>query len=217
MRRGQFSEAIESLRRGHELLSSNPNRQDAAVRTQYIRYCEQMLELNPRLEGILAGKAQPADAAERVIFAELCLTCRDHPATAVRLYAEAFASEPRLADPTHWYRFNAACAAALAAAGKGKDVPVEAGERSRLRKQALDWLRVELSARKKQAKPGSMFQMLHHWQRDPDLIGVRDEAALANLPEPERAAWRQLWADVAEDLKRTAEAPSKGGLHPKKP
>ncbi len=30
-----------------------------------------------------------------------------------------------------------------------------------------------------------------------DLAALRDEKALAALPEKERAAWQQLWADVA--------------------
>ena len=38
---------------------------------------------------------------------------------------------------------------------------------------------------------------LCHWQTDPDLAGIRDEAELDKLPESERAACRSLWADVA--------------------
>jgi hypothetical protein len=37
---------------------------------------------------------------------------------------------------------------------------------------------------------------LRPWQRDARLAGVRDPAALAHLPEAERAAWRKLWQDV---------------------
>jgi hypothetical protein len=48
-------------------------------------------------------------------------------------------------------------------------------------------------------------QHLTHWQRDPDLAGVRDKAALARLPEGERAAWRKLWAGVDYLRKRAAE------------
>ncbi len=39
---------------------------------------------------------------------------------------------------------------------------------------------------------------LRHWHTDPDLAGVRDNVALAPLPEVEREAWRKLWADVEE-------------------
>jgi len=37
------------------------------------------------------------------------------------------------------------------------------------------------------------------------LVGLSDEKALAKLPKAEQEAWRQLWADVAAFLKRTAE------------
>jgi hypothetical protein len=35
-----------------------------------------------------------------------------------------------------------------------------------------------------------------HWQEDTDLAGVRDAAALAQLPADERKEWRTLWARV---------------------
>jgi hypothetical protein len=37
---------------------------------------------------------------------------------------------------------------------------------------------------------------MKHWQRDDDLIGIRDAAALAKLPAGERLALVRLWADV---------------------
>ena len=43
---------------------------------------------------------------------------------------------------------------------------------------------------------------VHFWQEDGWLSGVRDKNALVKLPEDERAAWQQLWADVAALLKR---------------
>ena len=45
---------------------------------------------------------------------------------------------------------------------------------------------------------------LAHWKADADLAGIRDEAALAKLPEAEREAFRSLWADV-EALRKKAE------------
>jgi hypothetical protein len=46
---------------------------------------------------------------------------------------------------------------------------------------------------------------LRHWQDDSDLAGVRDPAALKNLPAEEREAWNNLWADVLDLLKKAAE------------
>jgi hypothetical protein len=48
-------------------------------------------------------------------------------------------------------------------------------------------------------------QTLQHWQQDPDLAGVRGKEALAKLPEAERTAWQQLWAEV-ETLRQKAAA-----------
>jgi hypothetical protein len=43
---------------------------------------------------------------------------------------------------------------------------------------------------------------LRHWQKDTDLAGIRDEAALTSLPAREREAFIQLWADVAKLLRK---------------
>jgi tetratricopeptide (TPR) repeat protein len=100
--------------------------------------------------------------------------------------------------------------AALVAAGPGPHAPDAAG-RSRLRRQALDLLRADLVRRRSQAEGGKpaeraeVVRTLGHWQRLPDLAGVRDPAALAKLPADEREAWQHFWADVA-DLRKRAEA-----------
>src|SRR5262249_29135105 len=107
------------------------------------------------------------------------------------------------------HRFNAACAAACAAAGKGKDPGnIDDKERARLRQQALDWLRADLAAYTRLAEKGNgsirqaILRRLAHWQQDTDLTAVRDEKAFAALPEAERNQWRKLWADVAAQLKK---------------
>jgi hypothetical protein len=38
-----------------------------------------------------------------------------------------------------------------------------------------------------------------------DLNAVRDARALAALPEKERTAWQQLWADIVALLKKVAD------------
>ncbi len=49
---------------------------------------------------------------------------------------------------------------------------------------------------------------MQHWQKDPDLAGIRDRAALAKLSAEEQKAFAQLWADVATLLKK-AKTPAK--------
>src|SRR5205085_7806659 len=120
-----------------------------------------------------------------------------------------FAADPKVeGDLLKGHRYNAACCAALAA-DRGADAEKLGDKgRARLRRQALGWLRAELTARAKQSKswwpgePGQAGEALRHWQRDPDLAGVRDKQALAALPAGERADWEKFWAEVADLLRR---------------
>jgi tetratricopeptide (TPR) repeat protein len=131
------------------------------------------------------------------------------PAAAARFYAEAFAAHPKLADDVRFLnRYNAACSAARAGCGHGQDAAgLDEVERARLRRQALDWLRADLVAwgqllEKEPDQARARVQWaLRMWQQDTDFAGVRGDA-LAKLPEAERRAWQQLWADVEQTLKR---------------
>jgi tetratricopeptide (TPR) repeat protein len=112
--------------------------------------------------------------------------------------------------------YNGACASALAGCGQGEDAAKLGNqERSRFRRQALDWLRVNLAAyrrllEKEPDKAGPpVREQMQHWQQDTDFAGVRGQDALAKLPEAERQQWQKLWADVADLLARaTAEKKS---------
>ena len=170
-----------------------------------------------KLPAFQNGNYTPASNAERLALAGWCQIKKLYH-TATRLSAAAFAADPRLADDLRaGHRYNAACSAALAAAGQGEDA-AGLGEKGRreLRRQALTWLRADLAARRRQLKswwPGQAAQArqaLTHWQQDSDLAGLRDQAALARLPAEERAACERLWADVAATLKK-ADAPTKEG------
>jgi hypothetical protein len=95
------------------------------------------------------------------------------------------------------HRYNAACYAALAAAGKGEDAAtLDDKERLRLREQALTWLKADLALHAKQMEGAAAQEALRWWQKDPDLAGARDPAALAKLPEAERREWKMLWSEV---------------------
>src|SRR5262249_46186048 len=160
------------------------------------------VELDSQLSGCLAGTTTPMSPSERIEMASLCILKHLNRA-AVCFYAEAFAGEPKLADDLGaGHRYNAACAAALAAAGQGKDADkLNSQQRAQLRKQAFAWLHADLAQWSKQAAHGSdgfrsaMRSQLLHWQGDSDLASVRGEPRLAKLPADERPGWRQLWAD----------------------
>src|SRR5262249_37732501 len=130
---------------------------------------------------------------------------------AARFHAAAFASQPKLADDLGaGHRYKAACAAALAAAGKGEGAgKLNDQEKGKLRGQALGWLKADLllwaqAARGTPTRRRQAWQRLTRWKADPDLAGVRDQPALARLPEGERAAWGKLWAGVEYLLKHSA-------------
>jgi WD40 repeat protein len=167
-----------------------------------------------RLPAILNGEDQPANNSERLAFARMAYDGKRFTAAA-RHWALALADDPIL-DANCWnhYRFHAACAAALAAAGQGHDEPLlDGAAKARLRRQALDWLKTELTAWKVaseffepaiQEKAGNT---LAHWKEDTDLASIRDEKELARLPEEERKQWQSLWANVEVLLKPTREKP----------
>jgi hypothetical protein len=160
----------------------------------------------------LRGEARPTDAANRLGLADVCYK-KGLQAASARFWDEAFAERPELAnDMAKGYRYNAACAAALAGTGSGQDdPPPDQATRIGLREKARRWLRADLAAWAKVLEGGNeparkraVFRTLARWKADPDLAGIRDEPALAKLPEVEREAFRSLWADV-DALRKKAE------------
>jgi Flp pilus assembly protein TadD len=216
MMQGNFAAALPEVRRGHDLGSRRANWNYPSA--DWVRQAERLVEVESKLPKILGGEVAPADAAESALLGWLCKQpYKQLNAVAARYYGEAFTLEPRLAeDLRSLHRYNAACAAALAGCGQGKDAPkLNDAERADLRKRALDWLRADLTCIAKevdhgpaQARPAAA-KWLEHWKRDSDLAGVRDSTALAKLPAGERDAWCKLWADVKELLAK-AEGKSPG-------
>jgi serine/threonine-protein kinase len=210
---GRFVESLSAYKRGHEL-----GRKQLGWRypsAQWVREAESMVAMEARLPAFLKGEFQPTDTVQRLGLVGVCHARKLNHAAA-RLYADAFAADPKLADELKaGHRYSAACLAALAGAGKGEDAAkLVARERARLRQQALAWLRADLALYTKLLGSGQggaraeVQRALRHWQKDADLAGIRDMAALAKLPPEERAACEKLWADVAVVLKK-AETPAK--------
>jgi serine/threonine protein kinase/Tfp pilus assembly protein PilF len=199
---GKFEEAATAYRKyinygpkgkGHDLL-------DQALRA---------VELDRKLPAVLKREVEPAGPEERVELAQIC-AAKELFGAAARFSEEAFAAQPDLAaDLNRGYRYAAAGAAALAAAGRGKDQPpLDDQIRTRWRKQAVAWLRADLAAWTKRldkntpADRAAVLRQMERWQRDADLAAIREEVAVANLPRAEGEACRKLWTGVAELLKR---------------
>src|SRR5262249_7032107 len=188
---GRFTDAVRALKTAEELGSK---RKDWHLPTaRWLQRAKKLQALDAKLLKVWSGEVAPRDAAEQIALAE-CARYKGLTAAAARLYADAFAAGPKLAEQTN--RYNAARAAALAGCGQGKDGEMlDAKQRGRFRRQALDWLQAHLVAwkqRLKSGEPGELMaarQSFQHWQQSPDLAGVRGDA-LGKLPEPERHEWQ---------------------------
>ncbi len=204
---GEYVEGLAAMQRGHELGSREKDWSYPSA--EWVKEAEYSVMVERKLPAVLRGEATPADAREQLAMADLCHMHRKLYVAAVRFYAAAFAADPRLVgDLLASQRYNAACAAVQAATGQGKDAgQLNDVKRAELRQQALGWLGADLTAwtealEKRTPAANALTQTLRHWQKDPDLAGVRDD--LAGLPSSEQVAWRQLWADVMTLQQRAA-------------
>jgi tetratricopeptide (TPR) repeat protein len=163
----------------------------------------------PNLPAFLDGKYQPQNNDERLAFLGACQFLNRTGAMA-RLYADAFATDPTLAnDMAAGHRYNAARAAAQVGTGQGDDATgLSDKERARWRQQARQWLRDDLTARTRaldSASPATRSDLLlalTRWKTNPDLACLRYTEELDKLPAAERKEYLSLWADVAALLAR---------------
>jgi serine/threonine-protein kinase len=189
----------------------------------------------PNLPAFLRGDYQPSDNDERLLLVGICqFEGRTH--VAARLYADAFASDPALAEAltsacrsratqgdkrpvgrvdelATVCRYAAARCAALAGCGFGKDgTRLDEPERRSWRKQAREWLRADLAVWSRTLDSGSraacdvVTKLLTHLQADPDLAGLREPNALEKLSADEREECSALWKDIAALLDRVKKA-----------
>ena len=141
------------LRKARELAKTNPGLVQKI--DEKLRVAESKAALAARLPAVLRGEDRPKSAAERFDFGLLCYGLKRFSASA-RLCAEAFQADPKLAEDMKLQnRYNAACAAALAGCGQGKDEPpMDDAAMARWRKQAIDWLKADLAFWSRQVEDG---------------------------------------------------------------
>jgi eukaryotic-like serine/threonine-protein kinase len=131
-------------------------------------------------------EARPADAAE---VAKRVRRCRDEAAA---LQAQA--------ERELWLR-QAAKRVEQTTLEVGQLPPAAEAARARLRQQAWALLRAEVATQAQQLSAGpaeaaAARQVLQGLGSLPALAGVRNPAALASLPEPERQTWQAFWQEV---------------------
>src|SRR4029077_440661 len=144
------------------------------------KQCLEQAKLLDKLPAILSGKEKPADASAAIDLALLCSQpWQARNRAAAQFFGQAFTLDVHLADDLErQHRYNAACAAALAGCGQGKDAAsLGEQERTRWRKRALDWLRADLAQWTKRGTSspqarGQVQQVLIHWRGDTDLAGL---------------------------------------------
>jgi tetratricopeptide (TPR) repeat protein len=205
--KGDLAQALDFLKRGHELGSRNPSWPYPSA--GWVQHGERVVRLGARLPRILAGEQVAADGRERMAVGFL-YSCRRQYELATRCYEQALAQEPGLAeDLKSGARYEAACNAVLAGIGEGQDAAgLGKEQRARRRRQAFDWLRADLRqhARTLQnaapAARAATARKLCVWLQDSDLRGVREPAYLAKLPVEEREACEKLWAEVRDVLRK---------------
>jgi serine/threonine-protein kinase len=207
MEQARFDEAVAFFNKGNALLpAGDPVREETRP---LVQQCQRYVSLDARLAAVLRGAEKPADAAEQIEFARLCALKKLH-AAAARFYEAAFAAEPKLAqDVSAGTRYNAACAAALAGCGQGKDADqLDDSARARCRRQArerlrqdLTWLSQSFAVETAEAR-AQVVKILRYWKTDDNLAGLRDPSPLGALPADERQECRTLWEEVAAVLDR---------------
>jgi hypothetical protein len=205
---GFQNEGLALLRRGHELGLKRPDWKYSSA--DWVRKAEQEVFDKVLLLAFLKGGYQPRDNAERLGLIAAC-RARTWNHAAARLYGDVLAVDPGLREDLRAaHRYHAAAVAALTAAREGADAAkLNYQECARWRNLALAWLRADLNLWAKQLDGGgpqdraAARKTLRQWQENPDLAGVRDPEALAELPAPQRDACRKLWADVAALLQKS--------------
>ena len=206
----RFDEAAVQLLELDRLLPPKDARRESARRLR--SRCQRLALLDARLPALLEGTEKPASAAERLDLRELCYVKKLY-ATAARFSRDAFVAEPKLTeDVAAGTRYAAACNAALAGCGQGKDAAdLDDAERARWRLQALEWLRLDLAwwgkalaGGKGQAR-AQVRAWMQHWRSDGDFAGVRGKDALARIPAKERKEWERFWAEVDALIRRASE------------
>jgi WD40 repeat protein/serine/threonine protein kinase len=188
---------------------------------EQIRYHMKQAELSERENQLLASEFHlrrvleddPENTAVRGRLAAIGHTIpfkvafqeRDF-ARAAQIWEDALIADPTLGDDREQqHTYNAACAAVLAADGltrQQSEPPLDDESKAKLRRKALNWLKAELAVWGKQLESGPpedrpfIMLTLQHWQKDPDLAGIRDSALIAKLPLDEQSSLAMFWGDV---------------------
>ncbi len=186
-----------------------PQNEPAPMWVSHVIRREAQQVVLPKLDDFLRGIYQPQDRDEldALLGASRFADC---PLVVAEIYADAFFAAPNLVEDLRLdHRYHAACSAARASNGQGKDTAeLSETDQARLRSQARAWLREALTVFEKalDSDPSNsrekLRRQLARWQADSDLASLRNFSELQTLSEEERTSCLELWAEVAAMLKR---------------
>src|SRR5262245_60475484 len=95
MQQSQFDKAAVALKKAGELFPADDPLRETAQ--QFQQACLRYAILDTRLAGILRGTKKPANAAEQLDLAQLCMFKKQY-AAAARFSRDAFTAEPKRAE-----------------------------------------------------------------------------------------------------------------------
>ena len=191
IKKGNYRAALVAFRKADKLATED------YARKPLLAYRLAELEAKAKWEGkiddVLAGKLKPQDSTELAEIAGYCAQFDGKYVLAVRLAAEGLAADPeRYKNSANMIQF--AGWAVQAAAGMGTDAAdLAPGERSRLRRQALGWLREANLRTGKELVKIVAFQL----RTNPDFAPVRNGKDIRKLPPTEQDEWLKFWLEVA--------------------
>lgn len=198
MEQGEFAEALVHMSRGHELGIQRDDWDHPSA--AWVSMIKRWIATVRKHEEIHAGKDPKLSPPDLLSLAAFCFQHKHNYAEATRYFREAFDRNPAYAESRNGdSRFDAACCAALAAAGEDNDAgELTAYERAGLRRQSFDWLSQELkwAEANQDVDRAAAESTLRMMNESPRLASVRDDAALERLSSAESAKWRQLWQNV---------------------
>jgi serine/threonine-protein kinase len=168
----------------------------------------------PDLPAFLRGDYRPRQNGERLALRAAQLAIGEFEGlhhSAARLRCDALAEPSLAAAVPGGARYNAARAAVRVACGQARDTDrLDDKECALWRRRALEWLLQDLAWWGNALDNGNTQQndylrwLMHSWQTDSNLAGVRAANALARLPDEERKQWEKFWSDVDALLRRAS-------------